>query len=263
MTNQPIVNVFEDEEHMIGALAERIVDMAAACQKRTGRFVAALSGGNTPRPLYEKLASEPFVSRMDWESCFFFLSDERCVDHASSESNYNMIRQCLLQKAPVPEENIFATRFQEEDPVKSAADYQSTIENFFGDSGAVPAFDLILLGIGPDGHTASLFPGTAALDEKDRLVVANFVEKFDAYRITFTLPLINRAEHVFFMVTGHAKSEIVASVLSDESTDYPVRLVGQADSDYAGGAENRELCTITWYLDKGASSLLDLAATPT
>ncbi|MBZ0189419.1 MAG: 6-phosphogluconolactonase, partial [Candidatus Obscuribacterales bacterium] len=148
MKNEPILNVFDDEDQMIEALAERVVDMAADCQQKRGRFVAALSGGNTPRPLYEKLASDPFVERMDWEKSFFFLSDERCVEPTSPESNYAMVKECLVSRAPIPETNIFPTHNQEEDPLQSAADYQRDIEKFFKtkDLPEIPQFDLILLG---------------------------------------------------------------------------------------------------------------------
>src|SRR5262249_10012939 len=163
-----------------------------------GRFSVALSGGNTPRGVYSLLAEE-HKNDLQWDKIFLFFGDERHVPPDDSDSNYRMANEALLSLVPLPQGNVF--RVRGELPAKAAADdYEGRVREFFGvASGAWPAFDLVLLGIGEDGHTASLFPGSAALNERSRLVVANWVERFRSYRITFTFPVLDHAADVLFL----------------------------------------------------------------
>ena len=167
---------------MVVAAAEEFVNQATGTVRANGRFTVALSGGSTPRSLFSLLATT-FRDQLPWDKMFFFWGDERHVPPDHPESNYRMAYEALLSKVPVPAENVFRVPAEIPDANQAAADYEQTLRKFFQLSpGAFPRFDLILLGMGPDGHTASLFPGTSALQEKSRLVVANWVEKFKAYR---------------------------------------------------------------------------------
>lgn len=175
----------------------------------------AISGGNTPRRYFEMLADPalPFRDRIDWVRLFLFWVDERCVPPDNVESNYRMTREALLSKVPLPETQIFRME-GELDPAEAASRYESTIRNLFRLEGAeVPCFDLIALGMGDDGHTASLFPNTEALHEWMRLVVANSVPQKNTWRITLTAPVINHARNVFFLIEGQGKAYILHRVM--------------------------------------------------
>src|SRR5437870_13886746 len=173
------------------------------------KFSLALSGGSTPKSLYSVLAK----ATLSWEKIFFFWSDERHVPPDHPDSNYRMAKEALLSKVPVPPENIFRVRAEEKDANVVAQDYEKALRSFFRlRPGEFPRFDLILLGLGPDGHTASLFPNTPALNETKRLVVANWVENFKANSITFTYPVLNHAACVTFLVSRADKSATVRTV---------------------------------------------------
>ncbi len=223
--------------------------LALTCIESKGRFTIALSGGSTPRALYELLATQPFKEEMPWEDIFFFFGDERCVSHDNSQSNYRMASEAMLSKAAIPPENVFPTELQDSAPEESAIQYEKKLKEFFSlKEGELPVFDLILLGLGDDGHTASLFPESKALSESERLCVANYVEKFKASRITLTLPVLNNAAQVAFLVTGSGKAAIINDILTGKKERaYPAMLV----SPHNG--------TLRWYLDKAAASELDAA----
>ncbi len=184
-------------------------------------------------------------SALPWDKIFFFWSDERHVPPDHPESNYRMAKEALLSKVPVPPENIFRVRAEEKNANVVAKDYEEALRSFFGlRPGEFPRFDLILLGLGPDGHTASLFPNTAALNETKLLVVANWVEKFKANRITFTYPVLNNAACVIFLVSGADKADMVRTVLEDGRADLPSQRVHPVNG------------RLLWLLDKGAASKL-------
>ena len=205
------IHVLPTAEAMARAAAEFVGAVAAeACQTR-GRFTVALAGGATPAPLYEKLASPTHARRLAWEGWQVYWSDERCVPPDHAESNYGLARWALLDRVPIPAGHIHRLR-GEATPERAAEEYERDVSQVSRDS--FPVFDLILLGLGEDGHTASLFPGTAALQEEHRLVMANWVPQLDAHRLTFTLPLINAARVVAFLVDGEAKAAAVRQVLS-------------------------------------------------
>jgi 6-phosphogluconolactonase len=223
------VNVAADERELFEKLAAQIAEMATGEASASGLFTMLLSGGSTPRGLYETMARlDPAL--MPWDKTYLFLGDERCVSHSDGESNYKMVKDSLLSSITIPSTNVFPTVEQDKDPQGAAKKYEQTIRRFFNshiDEGGMPDFSLALMGLGPDGHTASLFPGTDALSEEERLCVANFVPKFDSFRLTLTLPVFAHAENLFFLVAGEGKAEILKEVLLDESKGYPSQIVAK------------------------------------
>jgi 6-phosphogluconolactonase len=192
------------------AAAEHFVTLAAEAIAVHGQFVVALSGGSTPRATYVLLASDEFAARVDWSRVHVFWGDERCVPPDHPDSNYRMAREALLDKIPIPTENVHRIR-GEWPPDQAATAYQAELEAVLGAGGQ---FDLILLGMGADGHTASLFPDTAAMHEQTRWVVAHYVDKLAAWRVTLTPPAINAAAHVTFIVSGAGKAERLREVFA-------------------------------------------------
>jgi 6-phosphogluconolactonase len=223
--------------------AAEFVRLANRSVAADGRFAVALSGGSTPKSLYSLLASAEFQPQIPWTRCHFFWGDERPVPPDHPESNYRMAFESLLSRVPVPRENIHRIEAELE-PEIAAARYEREIREFFRLSGAeLPRFDLILLGLGDDGHTASLFPGNRALAETGRLVVAAYVEKLRTYRITLTLPVLNRAANIFFLVAGESKAAALRDVLQ-RSNNLPARQVAPVDG------------RLLWFLDEAAASRL-------
>ncbi len=202
------------------AMIEREADIAIF---ERGEFRLALSGGNTPRPVYEALATH----RDAWHEWKFTFGDERCVPPDSDQSNYRMTREALFDRVSIPPENILRVR-GEADPTVAADEYEATLRQNADDH--LYRHDLLLLGMGDDGHTASLFPGTEALDVTDRLVVANFVPKFNTHRVTFTYPMINAARHVCFLVNSKGKDAILEDVFSGKSS-HPCAAVRPVDGN--------------------------------
>jgi 6-phosphogluconolactonase len=187
-----------------------IHESAQAALEERGAFRISLSGGSTPAPIYAELAKRG--AGLPWDKIQVTFGDERCVPPDDPQSNYRMANETLLSAVPIPIENIFRMR-GEAPPDEAAADYEARLAGEAAKSGEeLYTHDLLLLGLGDDGHTASLFPETAALQEMERSVVANFVPKFSAHRITFTYPLINAARHVCFLVQAENKSSIVEAI---------------------------------------------------
>jgi 6-phosphogluconolactonase len=191
--------------------ANFIVDQAHKAVAKRNEFRIALSGGNTPRPIYERLA---IIGRdLPWESIRITFGDERCVPPDDSQSNFRMAREALFIPAAVPEKSIMRMR-GEIDPEIAAQQYENQLDLLAAQRGEeIYQHDLILLGLGDDGHTASLFPGTAGLEERERRVIANFVPKFSSWRLTFTFPLINHARQVCFLVNATKSAELIERVL--------------------------------------------------
>jgi 6-phosphogluconolactonase len=215
------IEVFATAADLFHAAAEELVRAARDAIGAQGRFTVALSGGSTPKALYSLLATN--YSTFAWNRVFLFFGDERHVPPTDPDSNYRMVNESLLTKIAIPAENVFRVRAENPDAAAAAADYESQLRRFFdlrpGDRpGEFPRFDLILLGVGPDGHTASLFPDSPALDEQARLVVANWVAKFNTHRITFTFPVLNRAAEVTFMASGADKATMLHQVLEGKNT---------------------------------------------
>ena len=226
-----------------GEVARRAEDAVAA----RGRFTLALAGGSTPRRLYGLLADarEPFRDRVDWGRTHVFFGDERHVHPDGAESNYGMARAALLSKVPIRPEHVHRMRGEETDADAAARDYEAELRTALGAApGEVPRLDLVLLGLGGDGHTASLFPGTAALDEPVRLAVAPWVERLGAHRITLTFPVLDAARAVAFLVSGADKAPRVADVLEGAGAALPAGRVRPRDGELA------------WLLDAPAARLL-------
>ena len=237
--------VCKDIPELSAQAAAEFVRQANERSATAGRFVVALSGGSTPRALYSLLAGAEFQSQVPWDRVHFFWGDERCVPPDHPDSNYRMAFETLLSKAPVPEKNIHRLE-AELAPEAAAARYEKAIRDFFSlaDS-AWPAFDLIFLGLGDDGHTASLFPGSEALHENKRLVAAAYVEKLKTYRITLTLPVLNRAANIIFLVAGASKAAILRDVLQRESSkNLPARQIDPPNG------------RLIWFVDQAAAARL-------
>jgi len=231
-------------QELFEAAAEEVISTAHQAIVQRGRFTIALSGGSTPRNLFTLLATNA-RSSLPWERTFFFWGDERHVPPTDPDSNYRMAEEAMLSKIPVAAGNVFRVPSENPDAAAAAEAYEQTLRKFFAlQPGQVPRFDLILLGMGPDGHTASLFPGTAALQEKSRLVIANWVEKLKASRITLTLPVLNAASSVAFLVSGTDKAAALHAVLESDAPgeQYPSRLVRPSDGK------------LIWFVDRAAAS---------
>jgi 6-phosphogluconolactonase len=190
------------------ALARRVADwLFEAAMAKEGVFAVALSGGSTPRRLYEYLAAPPFRDRFPWSRAHWFWGDERFVPHGDAQSNYRMVREALLSHAPIPADNIHPVPTEGTTPAAASAAYERELQTFYGATRLDPArplFDVTLLGLGPDGHTASLFPGTAVLAERERWVAA-VADAKSQMRITLTYPALESSRHVAFLVTGAEK----------------------------------------------------------
>jgi 6-phosphogluconolactonase len=236
----PEIKVVPDATALAIEAADRFVEAAGDSIEQRGRFSVALSGGHTPATMFELLARDPYRSQVAWEKVEIFFSDERCVPPDSPESNYRMANQTLLRKVPIPGDNVYRIR-GEIDPNKAAIEYGQMLKEKFGEGGP----DLIFLGMGPDGHTASLFPGTEALKEARHRCVANFVPKFNAWRVTMSAPFINRARAVLFLVLGADKAERVAQVL--EGPPDPDRLPSQLIRPTDG--------KLVWIMDAAAAGM--------
>lgn len=224
------LEVLPDREALSDRAAEMIVSHARAAVERSGRFAIALSGGPAPGPVFELLADDrqPYRDRMPWNDSHFFWGDERHVPPKHKDSNYRLAYQTMLSKVPVPEENVHRIRAEMADAREAAELYEMTLRQFFAvPEGGFPKFDLMLQGLGDNGHTASLFPGTSALCDCQRAVVATWVEILQANRITVTLPVLNNAAVVLFVVSGEKTADALNQVLFGPrlSTPLPAQLV--------------------------------------
>ena len=224
--------------------ARRFAELAEVFTGDTGRFTVALSGGSTPKAMFQILAENPFAGALPWRSIYFFWGDERCVPPDHADSNYRMASETLLSKVPIPTENIFRIPAEDDDHQRAAASYSETLQKFFGEEW--PRFDLVFLGMGADGHTASLFPGTAALHVNDHIAVANYVDKFQSWRITLTADAINKARNIIFLVAGQDKAPALKEV--NEGPPNPELYPSQLIEPYYG--------TLLWMIDEEAASLL-------
>jgi 6-phosphogluconolactonase len=243
------VRVYRDPEELALKAARRFARLADQYVVGCGRFTVALSGGST--------AEDPFLNTVPWSSIYFFWGDERCVPPDHADSNFRMTHETLLSKVPVPEQNIFRVPAELPEAATAAERYTATLTTFFladreaNRSGtaplsSLPRFDLIFLGMGPDGHTASLFPHTAALQAGEKIAVANYVEKFKAYRITLTAATINNARNITFLAAGEDKAETLRNVLEGphQPEVYPSQLIQPRNG------------TLLWMVDEAAARLL-------
>ena len=211
---------------VFGELAKYFVDSVKATLKKKERATVVLSGGTTPRSYYKKLVSDKYKDQVDWTRIDFFFGDERDVSPMSEKSNFKMADESLFKPLGIESSQVFRWQTEIIEVQEVARSYEKTIVRYFGlGVGDLPRFDLTILGMGDDGHTASLFPGTLALDVSNRLCVANRVEKFDSNRLTMTYPVINNSERIVFAVTGEGKAPALSAVL--EGPDNLVKFPAQ------------------------------------
>ena len=239
------VRVFQDADALAEAAARTIGDVARGAVEERGRFMIALAGGATPRLTYTRLAQPPWIDTLPWDRTWVFFGDERGVPPDHPDSNYRMAEETLLGKVPVPPGQILRMAGERADLDEAAAEYARTLAAVFGTRrGELPRFDLILLGMGVDGHTASLFPGSPALKEVFRPVVAvHAAAAAIPRRLTLTYPVLNHAAHVVFLVAGAEKARAVKAVLRD-GAHLPAGLVRPTDG------------RLIWMLDRPAAALL-------
>ena len=238
------IRIFETAEDVARAAADYFVATAAKSISAEGRFSVALAGGSTPRRTYQLLASEEYRNRLPWSQVHIFFGDERSVPATHADSNYRMAEEAMISLLPIPEQNVHRM-VGVGDAVANASLYESELQAFF-DGAIWPRLNLVLLGMGDDGHTASLFPGTEALNEARAWVVANWVEKLKTYRITLTAPAINHAANIVFLVAGAGKAERLPEVLRGARN--PQQLPSQLIQPVNG--------SLVWLVDKAAAERL-------
>jgi 6-phosphogluconolactonase len=238
-----IIKTHPDSDSLARAAAIHFVECAHEAVDHHGYFSVVLAGGSTPRAMYEVLATIEFVPRVEWEKVHVFWGDERCVAPNHEESNYRMAFKSMLSHLPIPVQQIYRLEGEIE-PKEAAKNYEERLQSFFENK--PPRFDLVLLGLGDDGHTASLFPHTKALEEKRGWVVANYVRKFSSWRLTLTAHIINQGANVTFLVSGQEKAEILLRVMA-----------GRYDPEEIPAQSIRpERGQLRWLLDAKAALLL-------
>jgi 6-phosphogluconolactonase len=243
--NTPQIKVLPDANAIARYATDRIVDLAGDAIRRHGTFAIALSGGSTPKTLFELLASDAYRDRIDWQKVEVFFVDERCVPPDHPESNYRLASETLLSKVPIPPGSVYRMKGEDPDPNHAAAEYGLLLRDKFGDEG----LDLVLLGMGEDGHTASLFPGTAAVNETKHRVVANYAERSTtgkSWRLTLTAPFINRSHNIFVLVSGAGKAKALQEVLEGprDPQRLPIQLIHPDEGQ------------MTWLVDAAAAGMM-------
>jgi 6-phosphogluconolactonase len=238
------IHVYPNKEKLVAATAEHIANSIEQAIQQNGLCNIALSGGNTPGGVFSLLASSPYRERVDWSRLHLFWGDERMVPPEHQDSNFRMVQETLLDHIKIPDENVHRMR-GEIAPELAAEEYAELLDVHF--KGSSPCFDLILLGLGEDGHTASLFPDTDAVGECEKHAVAVFVPKLSAWRVTLTLPVLNAARKILFLVSGKSKSEILQRIMSNKqpAKEIPATMVNP---------QNGEL---HWMLDSDATVLIN------
>jgi len=250
MSGRPELRIFDEARELAAEAADLVVWLAGQAIGRGGRFRVALSGGSTPRALYRALTEPALARQVDWTAVEFFFGDERGVPPDHPESNFGLADQALFRPLGVDESRIFRMKGESADAEAAARDYEALLRRqFHAEPPAWPRFDLVLLGLGEDAHTASLFPGTPALRETSRLVVPNRAPQGIAQRLTLTAPVVNQAQTVVFLVSGASKAEAVQHVLEDpgDGDRWPAKLIRPAPG------------RLLWFLDQPAAARLTVA----
>jgi 6-phosphogluconolactonase len=237
------IHVFKDVAELCEATANFIIELANEAIAGSGQFVLALSGGSTPNELYKLLATEEYKKRMPWKKTIIFWGDERCVGLDDKLNNAYVAKSLLLDKIDILATNLHITPVNLP-PAEAAKKYEQDLKDFFKNK--APKFDLIFLGLGENAHTASLFPGTDVLHEKDRWVKEVYVEEQKMYRVTMTEPVLNQAHNIIFLVTGKAKAEVLHTIFNSayQPEKYPAQLIKPADGN------------LYWYVDEAAATQL-------
>jgi 6-phosphogluconolactonase len=233
------LEIVADEAALADAATERFISDASSAVRERGIFTVSLAGGSTPKAMYGRLAAPPLRDRVDWNAIRFYFGDERCVPPDHTDSNYGMARQHLLTPLAIPDDHVYRIRAEAE-PQVAADEYEDVLRRTLG---AEPVLDLVFLGMGPEGHTASLFPGTFVQFDPCRLVVTTFVEKLHANRITLTPHAINGARAILVVAGGESKADALAHVLAGarEPDVYPAQIL------------NPRHGTLTWLVDRAAA----------
>jgi len=239
-----MIQIYQDYETLSLAAANLFLEKARWNADQFGRFSVVLSGGSTPKRMFEILAQPGYIENLPWKETHVFWGDERCVPGDDARSNVLMARQALLDHAPIPEENIHPP-LCDQDPVGAASRYEALLKEYFMDR--PPGFDLIWLGLGANGHTASLFPDTPVLKENTRWAAEVFIEDQEMWRVSLTLPVLNQADTVVFLVSGSEKAEILKQVLESPST--PARFPAQLVQPESGN--------LVWMVDQAAAARLE------
>ncbi len=240
---QSPVHIFDTTQALNKALADFILSKANEAVTERGRFIVCLSGGSTPAQLYSLLANEYYCVAIPWQKTFIFWGDERCVPASDERNNAHMARKTLLNHIEIPAGNVYPIQ-TELAPDNAARAYELKLQDFFENE--LPVFDLILLGLGEDGHTASLLPGTAVLTEYSRWVSEVYHSQQQMFRVTLTLPVINNARCCVFLVTGSGKAQVVKELLGKNAkSNYPAQLIKPLNGN------------LVWYLDKPAAQLIN------
>lgn len=247
--DQPDIRILADGDEVCRVAAGEFVRLAEEAVRARGRVAVALSGGSTPKGLYRRLADEKagLRARVPWDKIHFFWGDERHVAPDHPDSNYRMAHETMLSRVPVPTGNVHRIPAENPDAAEAAEAYTQTLRVFFDmAAGRFPRFDLVLLGLGSDGHTASLFPGADAVHEQARLVVASWMETLHTHRITVTPPVLNAAACAVFLVSGEDKAEALRAVLRGayQPDRFPAQIVRPTDG------------RLLWLVDRAAARLV-------
>lgn len=246
VTNREII-ICRDNDELSRKAAEQFVALARQAIAAHGRFSVALSGGSTPKALFSLLATGEFNEQLAWRRIHLFWGDERCVAPDHAESNFRMVKESLLSKILIPGENVHRM-IGEIEPAIAAAAYEAELSRFFPSSQEkLPRFDLVLLGLGEDGHTASLFPGSSALNETKHPVATPYVEKLNAHRLTLTFPVINNAAQITFLVAGQSKAAVVKGILASQNSDAPAARIKPTDGK------------LSWFITQDAAGDLGIS----
>ncbi|MEO7263523.1 MAG: 6-phosphogluconolactonase [Ferruginibacter sp.] len=237
------ITVFENTDDLQKSVAQKIIELASKYIHESGRFTIALSGGSTPSGLYVLLATDNYANLIDWKKVFIFWGDERMADMNADENNGYTAQKIFLDKINIPSQNIYRINTTLL-PANAAKDYNNKIKQFFNSD--LPSFDLILLGMGTNGHTASLFPHTDILHETSVLVKEVYLKEQRNFRISFTIPLINNAAHIFFLVNGNEKAAMLYTVMKGQylPESYPAQYINPKSNN------------LYWFVDKAAASLI-------
>ena len=240
---KPAVEILTDAAALANRAAQMVLDCSLNLTSSKETFSIGLSGGSTPQALYQLLAdpAQEFRNRFPWSKTHFFWTDERHVGPDHPDSNYRMVHEAMLSRVQVPPANIHRIPGELRNAEHAAADYEKELKKFFGN---LPKLDLVLLGMGSDGHTASIFPGSEVLNERDQLVAAPWVDQLSTYRLTMTLPILNNADAVLLLVSGEEKAEMLHHVLRGPENQYPVQSIQPTNG------------SLTWLVDSAAASKL-------
>jgi 6-phosphogluconolactonase len=245
MKNKPRIIIKDNTTHLAHEAARMFSTLARESVSYMGRFSVAISGGSTPREMHRMLAEDPYLSEIPWDKTHIFWVDERCVPENNRASNYGAAKKDFLDKVPVPEANIHPMLCHAS-PEDGAVKYQRELIDFFRPgAGRLPIFDLIILGVGTDGHTASLFPGQRALEEKTNWVAAVKGGNPDVNRLTLTYPVLNRARQIVFLISGEDKAAILKTIFDGSGAGLPAQMIQAVNGD------------LTWLIDREAARLIN------